>query len=294
MNNSKRMAALLMAAVLTVPQGSGILAQAAEEPETTAAAESLSTTTASKTTGLVSKGGKYYYYSNGTMLKNRWVRVSGKKYYLGADGAAKTGWYTIKEKTGYKTYYFNAKGVMQAKYTKSADKTLIAAADSLIKKAGVTYRTTSSAALLKLYNYMRDPRYFSYGREDVPTAKNWDVTYAGKMLTTKMGNCYSFASAYAYLVKRATGLPVRIATGSTNAFRADNWQYHAWCEVQIGKTWYTFDPNLAWVAKKNPTGITNPAAKGKSFYKQKRSSMVGKLYKGANGTGNPTYVEVKI
>ena len=33
MNNSKRMAALLMAAVLTVPQGSGILAQAAEEPE---------------------------------------------------------------------------------------------------------------------------------------------------------------------------------------------------------------------------------------------------------------------
>ena len=92
MNNSKRMAALLMATVLTVPQGSGILAQAAEEPETTAAAESLSTATAKKTTGLVHKGGKYYYYSNGTMLKNRWVRVSGKKYYLGADGAAKTGW----------------------------------------------------------------------------------------------------------------------------------------------------------------------------------------------------------
>lgn len=89
MNNSKRMAALLMATVLTVPQGSGILAQAAEEPETTAAAESLSTATAKKTTGLVHKGGKYYYYSNGTMLKNRWVRVSGKKYYLGADGAAR-------------------------------------------------------------------------------------------------------------------------------------------------------------------------------------------------------------
>ena len=141
---------------------------------------------------------------------------------------------------------------------------------------------------------MRNPRYFSYGREDVPKAKGWDVTYAGKMMITKTGNCYSFASAYAYLVKRATGLPVRIATGSTNAFRADNWQYHAWCEVKIGKTWYTFDPNLAWVAKKNPKGITNPAAKGKSFYKQKRSAMIGKLYKGANGSGNPTYVDVKI
>lgn len=51
MNNSKRMAALLMAAVLTVPQGSGILAQAAEEPETTAAAESLSTATPKRSPG---------------------------------------------------------------------------------------------------------------------------------------------------------------------------------------------------------------------------------------------------
>lgn len=286
------MAALLMAAALSVPQGSGILAQAAEEPETVAAAESLST--AKTSDGLVKKSGKYYYYKSGRMQKNRWVTVNKKKYYLGADGAAKTGWYTIKEKTGYKTYYFNTKGQMQAKYTKSADKNLIVAADRLIKKQGITYKTGTNTALLKLYNYMRDPRYFSYGREDVPTAKGWDVTYAGKMMTTKMGNCYSFASAYAYLVKRATGLPVRIATGSTNAFRADNWQYHAWCEVQIGKTWYTFDPNLAWVAKKNPTGITNPAAKGKSFYKQNRSTMIGKLYKGANGTGNPTYVDVKI
>ena len=294
MNNSKRMAALLMAAVLTVPQGSGILAQAAEEPETTAVAESLSTATAKKTTGLVPKGGKYYYYSNGTMLKNRWVRVSGKKYYLGADGAAKTGWYTIKERTGYKTYYFNARGVMQAKYTKSADKTLIAAVDQVAKSQKITYKTGTNTALLKLYNYVRNT--CRYGQEDFPTAsqKGWDVSYAGKMLSTKAGNCYSFAAAYAYLVKRTTGLPVRIAMGSTNLFKESKWQFHAWCEVQIGKTWYTFDPNAAWVAKKNPQGITNPAAKNKSFYKQKRSSMVGKLYKGVNGTGNPTYVEVKI
>ena len=302
MNNSKRMAALLMATVLTVPQGSGILAQAAEEPETTAAAESLSTATAKKTTGLVHKGGKYYYYSNGTMLKNRWVRVSGKKYYLGADGAAKTGWYTIKERTGYKTYYFNARGVMQAKYTKSADKTLITAADSLIRKLGITYKTGSNTAMLKIYNYMRNS--CAYRREEFPTAsqKGWDISYAGKMLTVRTdqgkyaGNCYSFAATYAYLVKRVTGLPVRIGMGSTNVFKekSNETQPHAWCEVQIGKTWYTFDPNLAMAAKNNPQGSKNPAAKGKSFYKQKRSSMVGKLYKGVNGTGNPTYVEVKI
>ena len=290
------MAALLMAGVLSVPQGSGILAQAAEEPETVTAAESLST---AKLNGLVKKNGKSYYYKKGKMLKNRWVTVNKKKYYLGADGAAKTGWYTI----GSKTYYFGTSGVMNSRFTKnvSADlRKVIASVDRIAKSQKITYKTGTNTAMLKLYNYMRYS--CAYGREDFPTAsqKGWDVTFAGKMLTMvnpqgkHAGNCYSFAAAYAYLVKRTTGLPVRIAMGSTNLFKESNWQLHAWCEVQIGKTWYTFDPNAAWVAKNNPQGITNPAAKNKSFYKQKRSAMVGKLYKGAGGTGNPTYVDVKI
>ena len=291
MNNRKRMAVLLMAGVLSVPQGGSILARAAEEPETVTAAESLST--AKTSNGRVKKKGKYYYYKSGKMLKNRWVTVKKKKYYLGADGAAKTGWYTI----GAKTYYFGTTGVMNSRFTKSVSADLrkvITSVDRIAKSQKITYKTGTNTALLKLYNYMRNT--CKYGREDFPAAsqKGWDVTYAGKMLSTKAGNCYSFAAAYAYLVKRTTGLPVRIAMGSTNLFRESNWQLHAWCEVQIGKTWYTFDPNAAWVAKNNPQGITNPAAKGKSFYKQKRSAMVGKLYKGANGVGNPTYVDVKI
>ena len=158
--------------------------------------------------------------------------------------------------------------------------------------------------MLKIYNYMRNSNSCAYRREEFPTAsqKGWDISYARKMLTVRTdqgkyaGNCYSFAATYAYLVKRVTGLPVRIGMGSTNVFKekSNETQPHAWCEVQIGKTWYTFDPNLAMAAKNNPQGIKNPVAKGKSFYKQKRSSMVGKLYKGVNGTGNPTYVEVKI
>ena len=237
------------------------------------------------------------------MLKNRWVRVRGKKYYLGADGAAKTGWYTIKERTGYKTYYFNVRGVMQAKYTKSADKTLITAADSLIRKLGITYKTGSNTAMLKIYNYMRNSNSCVYRREEFPTAsqKAGIFLMQGKCLRCERIKeiCWKLlqlCSYYAYLVKRVTGLPVRIGMGSTNVFKekSNETQPHAWCEVQIGKTWYTFDPNLAMAAKNNPQGIKNPAAKGKSFYKQKRSSMVGKLYKGVNGTGNPTYVEVKI
>ena len=229
MNNRKRMAVLLMAGFLSVPQGGSILAQAAEEPETATAAESLST--AKTSNGLVKKKGKYYYYKSGKMLKNRWVTVKKKKYYLGADGAAKTGWYTI----GAKTYYFGTTGVMNSRFTKSVSADLrkvITSVDRIAKSQKITYKTGTNTALLKLYNYMRNT--CKYGREDFPAAsqKGWDVTYAGKMLSTKAGNCYSFAAAYAYLVKRTTGLPVRIAMGSTNLFRESNWQLHAWCEVQ--------------------------------------------------------------
>ena len=146
------MAVLLMAGVLSVPQGGSILAQAAEEPETATAAESLST--AKTSNGLVKKKGKYYYYKSGRMLKNRWVTVKKKKYYLGADGAAKTGWYTV----GAKTYYFGTTGVMNSRFTKSVSADLrkvITSVDRIAKSQKITYKTGTNTALLKLYNYMK-------------------------------------------------------------------------------------------------------------------------------------------
>ena len=84
--------------------------------------------------------------------------------------------------------------------------------------------------MLKIYNYMRNSNSCVYRREEFPTAsqKGWDISYAGKMLTVRTdqgkyaGNCYSFAATYAYLVKRVTGLPVRIGMGSTNVFKRKN------------------------------------------------------------------------
>ena len=65
----------------------------------------------SKVKGWVKISGKWHYYSSSKkkLLSSTWVNISGKKYYLNAQGVRVTGWQTIG---GYK-YYFNSNGVMQ-------------------------------------------------------------------------------------------------------------------------------------------------------------------------------------
>ncbi len=84
---------------------------------------------------------------------------------------------------------------------------------------------------------------YDYLNRGTPSGKNWTAKYARKMYNTKQGNCYSFAAAYAYLAKTATGRPVRVCLGKTNGF-SGNWQTHAWTEVKIGSKWYICDPNM--------------------------------------------------
>lgn len=54
--------------------------------------------------------GKYFYrYSSGTIAKNKWVKVRGKKYYCDSKGYRVTGFKKIKGKK----YYFNTRGIMK-------------------------------------------------------------------------------------------------------------------------------------------------------------------------------------
>ena len=91
----------------------------------------------------------YCYYQNGKKLTNQWLKG---KYYLGADGARKTGWYTIKNKS----YYFDSKGVVKSSKTKSIDANLVKKMDKTIKAAGVKDSTGKSTALKLLFNYLSD------------------------------------------------------------------------------------------------------------------------------------------
>lgn len=204
----------------------------------------------------------YRYYVKGKYLKNQWKKIGGKKYYLGTDGTRKTGWYTIKNKS----YYFDTKGVL--KKTKAIDRKLVNSMDKVIKGEKIKETTADPEALEKLFLYVKNN--CNYSRVmGFKGEKGWEYKFAKQMLSQKKGSCYHYAAAYAFLAKRATGLPVRICWGTSNAFAETTWQPHAWVEIRIGKTWYTYDVNADKFSS-----LRNGA-----WYQQKRSSMEGKVYK---------------
>lgn len=140
--------------------------------------------------------------------------------------------------------------------------------DKVIKAQKFTSKTTDKQKLQKLFNYTK--KAFGYKRYmGVPSASGWDSQFAKEMLKTKSGSCYHDAAAFAYLARRATGLPVRICIGTSNAFNAARWQNHGWVEIKVSGKWYTFDTNA---------NRFSSLRKGKWFM-QKRTAMEGKVYK---------------
>lgn len=253
----KNAAAILLSAVMAFSPLSAVGTAAAEVTQTTETTDS-----AAVKNGWVKEKAGYCYYENGKQLKGLQT-IKGKTYFFGSDGARKTGWYSVKNKS----YYFDSKGVL--KKTKTMDKTLLASMDKAIKAQKIIDATAKKTALKKLFTYCSGND-FGYARViGFNGAKGWEYSYAKKMLSEKKGSCYHFAAAYAFLAKRATGYPVRICWGTSNAFNTSRWQNHAWVEIKVGSTWYTYDPNAAKFSS---------LRKGK-WYQQKRTAMEGKVYK---------------
>lgn len=154
--------------------------------------------------------------------------------------------------------------VQAASRTVKADKKLTAYVNRAVKSSRVAKADSKKAALKKVFNYTAK---FGYGRAPMgfkpEKTKNWEREFAKEMLRKKAGSCYHSAAAFAYLAKKTTNYPVRIGYGTAKAF-SKKWSYHAWVEIKIGKTWYTFDPNAA--AQKSRL------MKGRC-YQQKRTDM---------------------
>ena len=148
------------------------------------------------------------------------------------------------------------------------DATLKKNLDKVIKAQKFTKKTTDTKKLQKLFNYTK--KAFGYQRYmGVPSASGWYTQFAKEMLQTKKGSCYHDAAAFAFLARRATGLPVRICVGTGKVFNSSVWQNHGWVEIKISGKWYTFDTNA---------NRFSSLRKGKWFM-QKRTSMEGKVYK---------------
>lgn len=145
------------------------------------------------------------------------------------------------------------------------DKALAKSLDEVIKKLKFTKKTTDKQKLQKLFKM----RYMYTRYMGIPSAKGWDAKLVKETLSTKKASCYHAAATFAYLARRATGLPVRICIGTSNLFDTSRWQNHGWVEIKIKGKWYTFDTNANTYSKR----------KDVKWFMQKHASMEGKVYK---------------
>lgn len=193
--------------------------------------------------GLKQEKGKYYYYQKGVKVKNKWITIGKKKYYFQKNGAAAVDW----NKIGNKAYYFNSKAVMvknkkvdgvklnakgQASLNNDRVKLIFAVKSVVAEKTKSSW--SKAQKLEACYNDMLKCGYA--GKFGSTTAAGWEVKYAYDMLTSRKGNCYSFASAFGMLA-RECGYNAKIVTGKISKDGADEIS-HAWVEIS-GKV---YDP----------------------------------------------------
>lgn len=213
---------------------------------TQAATTATSTNKTTVKNGWKKESAGWCYYVKGKKLTSQLKKINGATYYFGANGARKTSWYTVKSGKSYKTMQFASNGKYTGK-SKTADASMMKKADAVIKSqkisTSLTTDTQKKAALNKLYTYVK--KNYKYGRVMGQFGKGKSLSYAKQTMLTGKGNCYGYASSFAVLAKRATGLPVRVCWGTSSAFNKSRSQLHGWTEIKIGSTWYIFDTNAA-------------------------------------------------
>lgn len=110
---------------------------------------------------------------------------------------------------------------------------------------------TQPEQLEAAFNYLS--KSISYVRSAETPSGDWVREYASATLSTRTGNCYGYAAAFAY-VARGLGYEARVCTGTIKSALGGKTP-HAWTEVKMGKSWYIFDTEMQ-------------AAKGSGYYKQ--------------------------
>lgn len=190
------------------------------------AATTATTTTAKAAVknGWKKEGGQYYYYIKGKKVTNKLKKINGAIYYLGSNGARKTGWYTVKSGNTYKTMQFASNGKYTGK-SKKANAELIKMTDSVLRSQKISASLTTTAqkktALQKLFNCSKKYGYMrmkGFDGKPLQFTKGKSQMFAYLTMGMEKGNCYGVASAFAVQAKRATGLPVRVCWGKSNVF----------------------------------------------------------------------------
>ncbi len=179
--------------------------------------------------GWVKERGKTFYYEEGKKVHG-WNKISGKYYYFTNQGLQRNK-IVGSRKTG--RYYVDAEGV------RIIDKQISLAVDFVEKYSNVTQ--SSTARLKECYRKLCTYPYVRiYG--DHPSSDKIS-SYANYMLTKKGGNCYRYASAYAYIAK-VLGFDVRVCVGGVTSRSSWGLSPHGWCELLINDGWKIVDCSI--------------------------------------------------
>lgn len=115
-------------------------------------------------------------------------------------------------------------------------------------KSVVNDSMTQQQKLRAVYDYAKNTfGYLGIGAVDTDKS-DWALTSATDMLKTHKGNCYSWAAAFTYLA-RQVGFDAQAIPG-TGVSPKGSESVHAWTEITIDGTAYTFDPQIESVYKK--------------------------------------------
>lgn len=190
--------------------------------------------------------GKYYIFNTKGMLlqpkKNSLAKVGKNTYYVSTKGKAINGWHIIQgklysvKKTGavrknteYEGITFTSSGAAQNNEACKLKKKVMQIVASVTEED-----MTKQQKLLACWNYMVNGKRFRYvSKYPNLNAKGWTRKTAYNMLSTKTGNCYSFACAFAALTNEIGYKPYVVCariSGRRDGAR-DGLTRHAWVRL---------------------------------------------------------------
>lgn len=186
-----------------------------------------------------------------------WVKQGSDTYFL-IKGKKQTGWRKIKSKY----YYFNTKGILQKnkivgnKHSgyyyvdldgiRVTDKNIQYAVKFVMKNS--SSKDSPKRRLKSCYKALCKYRYKRF-YSDKPSAKKIQ-SYAAYMFKNKKGNCYRYASAFAYIA-RVLGYNSRVSVGGVTSHTNSALSPHGWCEIKINGKWTVCDCSMQKTHKKN-------------------------------------------
>jgi len=187
----------------------------------------------------------YYFAPKGGKMKTGWNTINKNKYYFAPKtGVMTTGWKQIDKSY----YYFGNNGKLRTStivgkyYVLSSGKR---ATSNAVRYAVSVINAVSKPGMTKMqqlracYNWcMYNINYARNHTNPANLKYDWRQSYASNAFTKHTGNCYSYASAFAYCA-RILGYNARVAIGKISS--SHGMTAHGWTELVIGNKTYICD-----------------------------------------------------